>query len=135
MRISRFGSRVCSRLRPRLRFEHDRLKSVLPLEITPTEVKRRIDAGEELSLIDVREPQEYDTCHIDGATLIPMRDIPQQFERLEETPTPLIVFCHHGVRSLTVVAWLREQGLSDCMSMSGGIDAWSREIDATVPRY
>ena len=115
--------------------KHARLGSVLPLEITPTEVKRRLEAGEELSLIDVRELAEHQICQIDGATLIPMRDVSQQFDRLEEAPMPLIVFCHHGVRSLTVVSWLREQGLTECLSMTGGIDAWSREVDPTIPRY
>lgn len=105
------------------------------LEVTAAEVKRRLDAGEVLNLIDVREPDEYQVCRIDGATLIPMRQISQQFERLEETTAPLIVFCHHGVRSLNVVEWLREQGLSDCQSMAGGIDAWSREVDPAVARY
>jgi rhodanese-related sulfurtransferase len=108
---------------------------VLPIEIIPSEVKRLIDAGQEFSLIDVREAEEYKISRIDGATLIPMRELPQQFDRLEEVPTPLIVFCHHGVRSLTVVQWLREQGLTECQSMVGGIDAWSREIDRAVPRY
>ncbi len=105
------------------------------LEITPSEVKRRLDAGEVLDLIDVREPEEYRICRIAGATLIPMRQISQQFERLEESTAPLVVFCHHGVRSLNVVGWLRDQGLSDCLSMAGGIDAWSREVDPAVPRY
>jgi len=104
-------------------------------EITPREVKRRLDDGEVLNLIDVREPEEFRTCRIDGATLIPMRLISQQLERLEEATAPLIVFCHHGVRSLNVVSWLREQGLADCQSMAGGIDAWSREVDPAVPRY
>ena len=113
----------------------DRLEGVLPLEITPMEVKRRMDNGEELSIIDVREPQEHQICRIDPSTLIPMREIPMQLDRLEEAATPLIVFCHHGVRSLTVVTWLREQGLTECTSMAGGIDAWSLEIDPTVPRY
>jgi rhodanese-related sulfurtransferase len=107
----------------------------IPLEITPTEVKRRVDAGEELSLIDVRDQVEHQICRIDGATLIPMREISQQFDRLEEIAMPLIVFCHHGVRSLTVVSWLREQGLPECTSMAGGIDAWSREVDPKTPRY
>jgi rhodanese-related sulfurtransferase len=106
-----------------------------PLEITPADVKRSLDEGDEFSLIDVREPEEHQICQIVGATLIPMRDISKQFDRLEEVPMPLVVFCHHGVRSLTVVAWLREQGLAECMSMAGGIDAWSRDIDPTVPRY
>jgi rhodanese-related sulfurtransferase len=106
-----------------------------PLEITAPEVKRRLDAGEVLNLVDVREPEEYQICRIDGANLIPMRQISQQLERLEEATAPLIVFCHHGVRSLNVVGWLREQGLADCQSMAGGIDSWSREVDPGVPRY
>jgi rhodanese-related sulfurtransferase len=107
----------------------------LPLEITVTEVKRLIEAGEVHTLLDVREPDEHQVCQIDGATLIPMREISKQFDRLEEVATPLIVFCHHGVRSLNVVSWLREQGLMDCQSMAGGIDAWSRDVDPTVRRY
>jgi len=106
-----------------------------PLEISPVDVKRSLDAGDEFSLIDVREPEEVQICRLEGAVLIPMRDISKQFDRLEEAPMPLIIFCHHGVRSLTVVSWLRDQGLSECMSMAGGIDAWSREVDPTVPRY
>jgi rhodanese-related sulfurtransferase len=106
-----------------------------PFEITAPEVKRRLDAGEVLSLIDIREPEEHQICRIGGANLIPMRQISQQLERLEEATAPLIFFCHHGVRSLNVVEWLREQGLTDCQSMAGGIDAWSREVDPSVPRY
>jgi rhodanese-related sulfurtransferase len=106
-----------------------------PHEITAAEVKRRLDAGEVIDLIDVREPEEFQICRIEGAILIPMRQISQQFERLEDATAPLILFCHHGVRSLNVVAWLREQGLTDCQSMAGGIDAWSREVDPAVPRY
>jgi rhodanese-related sulfurtransferase len=106
-----------------------------PLEITPGEVKRRLDGGEPLTLIDVREIPERNICHIDGATLIPMNEIPKQLERLRREPAPLVVFCHHGVRSLRVVSWLREQGFADCQSMSGGIDAWSLAVDPAVPRY
>lgn len=105
------------------------------LEITAPEVHRRLEAGEALTLIDVREPEEHQICRIDGATLIPMRQIPKQFEHLEGAAAPLVVFCHHGVRSLNVVEWLREQGITDCLSMAGGIDAWSREVDPGVPRY
>jgi rhodanese-related sulfurtransferase len=110
-------------------------RMLLPLEITPTEVKQRLNAAEEILLIDVREPEEHQICHIEGAMLIPMREVPKQFERLEQAPGNVIVFCHYGVRSLTVVRWLREHGLSACQSMAGGIDAWSRGIDSTVPRY
>jgi rhodanese-related sulfurtransferase len=109
----------------------------LPLEITPQEVKQRLDAGEKLALIDVREPSELQQTRIAGAELIPMRTVPAELSRLEARSDDgvLIVFCHHGVRSLSVVNWLREQGVSECQSMAGGIDRWSREIDPKVPRY
>lgn len=107
----------------------------VPFEITPAEVKRRLAAGETLQLVDVREPAEYELCRIEDATLIPMRNIPQQFERLEHSAAQLVIFCHHGVRSLQVVAWLREQGIEDCQSMSGGIEAWSLDVDPAVARY
>jgi rhodanese-related sulfurtransferase len=110
--------------------------SVAPVEITPREVQRRRDAGEKLRLIDVREPLEYQTAHIQGAELIPMGDIPTALAKLAvEDGAPLIVICHHGVRSLNVVSWLREQGVAGCQSMAGGIDRWSQEIDPSVPRY
>ena len=110
---------------------------MLPLEIAPGEVKRRIDAGEKLYLIDVREPFERAQSSIAGSELVPMRSVPASLPQLQlrAAEAPLIVFCHHGVRSLNVVAWLREQGVENCQSMSGGIDLWSVEIDARVPRY
>ena len=109
----------------------------LPLEATPQDVQRRIDAGESLILIDVREPEEFAITRIEGATLIPMRTIPANLQQLDARAdeATLIVFCHHGVRSLNVVCWLREQGVPACQSMAGGIDAWSTLIDPSVPRY
>jgi rhodanese-related sulfurtransferase len=107
----------------------------LPLEITPQEVKRCLDAGEPLHLIDVREPAEFQAARLEGAELIPMRDIPAALRALERADDRLIVLCHHGVRSLRVVCWLREQGLASCQSLAGGIDRWSLEIDPRVPRY
>jgi rhodanese-related sulfurtransferase len=109
----------------------------MDFEIAPAEVKRRQDAGEKLHLIDVREPNEFALARIEGAELIPMRQVPGELQRLETRAdeAPLIVFCHHGVRSLNVVNWLRGQGLDACQSMAGGIDAWSIAIDPTVPRY
>ena len=105
------------------------------LEITPHEVKQRLDAGEKLRLIDVREPFEFQQARIEGSELIPMRSVPQALPSLDTEAAPLIVFCHHGMRSLQVVSWLREQGVERCSSMAGGIDRWSLEIDSTVPRY
>ena len=107
----------------------------LSLEITPGEVKQRLDSGEKLRLVDVREPFEFQQAHIEGSELIPMRSVPQALPSLEAEEAPLIVFCHHGMRSLQVVSWLREQGVEQCVSMAGGIDRWSLEIDPNVPRY
>lgn len=109
--------------------------SNLPAEITPLEVKALLDSGVPLRIIDVREPAEHEVCHIEGATLIPMRSIPEHLNELDADDTPIVVFCHHGVRSLSVVDWLRRQGVENCRSMAGGIDLWSLQIDPSVPRY
>ena len=108
----------------------------LPLEIIPRDLHRRLQAGEKLALIDVREPNEFQIARIAGAELIPMRTVPAELSRLDAQAdeAPLIVFCHHGVRSLNVVNWLREQGVA-CQSLAGGIDRWSLEIDPSIPRY
>lgn len=107
----------------------------LPIEITPAEVSALLKKGEPLRMIDVREPAEHAICHIDGAALIPMQTVPQHLVELDAADSRIVVFCHHGMRSLSVVDWLRRQGVENCQSMTGGIDLWSREIDPTVPRY
>lgn len=109
----------------------------LPFEISVADVKAKLDAGETLALIDVREPFEHAIASIDGAELIPMNTVPARLTDLEAQAdgAVLVVFCHHGMRSLNVVNWLRGQGVSACQSMAGGIDAWSALIDAQVPRY
>jgi len=111
--------------------------NALPLETSPQDVKQSLDAGRRLFLIDVREPVEFELARIQGAELIPMRSVPSDLQRLEawSDQGPLIVYCHHGVRSMNVVNWLREQGIAHCQSMAGGIDRWSREIDPSVPQY
>ena len=108
-----------------------------PLEIAPQEVKKRLDAGEKLHLIDVREPHEFAQARIEGAVPVPMRQVPGELQDLEARSDDglLIVYCHHGVRSFNVVHWLREQGVEQCASMAGGIDAWSLTVDPAVPRY
>ena len=106
------------------------------LEISVAEVKRRRDAGEPVHLIDVREPEEFRIAHIAGAELIPMGTIPAQIQRLEAMAdeAPLVVYCHHGIRSLNVADWLRRNGV-EALSMAGGIETWSLDIDPSVPRY
>src|SRR6516225_11971752 len=98
----------------------------MTLEISAADVKRRLDAGEKLHLIDVREPHEFAIAKIANSELIPMRQIPGELQSLEAKAdsAPLVVYCHHGVRSLNVVNWLRQQGVEECVSLAGGIDAW-----------
>ena len=109
----------------------------LPLEISPQEVKLRLDSGEKLHLIDVREPYEFEQARLQGADLIPMRTVPGELPSLEARAEEgtLVVYCHHGIRSLNAVSWLREQGVEACQSMAGGIEAWSLTVDPSVPRY
>ena len=109
----------------------------LPLEITPQEVTDRLKRDRPPVLLDVREPQEFALCHIEGSELVPMNTVPAELQRLESLAdeADIITICHHGVRSLQVVYWLRQQGLENCFSMTGGIDRWSAEIDTSVPRY
>jgi len=104
-------------------------------EITPEGVKAKLDAGEEFVLLDVREPWEFETARIDGAKLIPMGDVPSRAHTELDPEEPIVVLCHHGVRSMNVTAWLRQQGFEKAQSMRGGIDAWSRRVDEEVPTY
>ena len=104
-------------------------------EITPEEVKMKLDQGEQFTLLDVREPWEFDAARIDGAKLIPMGDIPARAYQELDPEDHIVVICHHGVRSMNVTAWLRQQGFEKAQSMRGGIDAWSRRVDGKVPLY
>ena len=105
------------------------------MEISVREVKRKLEAGEKVKLVDVREPSEFQRCRIEGAELIPMRAVPRHVEKLAAEEAEVVVFCHHGVRSEEVVEWLRENGVEKARSMAGGIDAWSCQVDPDVPRY
>ena len=104
------------------------------LEITPAEVKQRLDRGEKLALIDVREPWVFNICSIEGAKLIPMGTVPANLQALD-SDDEIIVYCHRGMRSLDVAVWLRGQGVAQAKSLAGGIERWSLEIDPNVPRY
>ncbi len=104
------------------------------IEVSPQEVKLRLDHGEKFLFVDVRESWEYDTTRIAGSKLIPMREIPANLAALESADD-VVLFCHHGMRSLDAAAWLRSQGVKGARSMAGGIDRWSIEIDPLVPRY
>jgi rhodanese-related sulfurtransferase len=104
-------------------------------EITPEVVKAKLAAAEEFMLLDVREPWEFETAKIVGAKLMPMGDVPTRAHQELDPDSPIVVICHHGVRSMNVTVWLRQQGFEKAQSMRGGIDAWSRRVDDKVPVY
>jgi rhodanese-related sulfurtransferase len=108
--------------------------SLANIEITPREVKDLLTRDDKVLFVDVREPWEYDAAHIEGSVLIPLGQIPASLPRLESAEQ-LVLFCHHGMRSLDAAAWLRAQGVEGAKSMCGGIERWSTEIDPSVPRY
>ena len=85
-------------------------------------------------LLDVREPWEFETARIEGAKNIPMGDVPGRVQELDPDEH-IVVVCHHGVRSLTVTNWLRQQGFEKVQSMRGGVDGWARTVDPKVPLY
>jgi rhodanese-related sulfurtransferase len=104
-------------------------------EIAVEEVKLKLDRAESFTLLDVREPWEFETAQISGAKLMPMGDVPSRAHQELDPDDSIIVICHHGVRSMNVTAWLRQQGFDKAQSMRGGIDAWSRCVDPQVPVY
>lgn len=104
-------------------------------EISVEDVKGKMDAGESFTLLDVREPWEFETARITGAKLMPMGDVPSRAHQELDPEDHTVVMCHHGVRSMNVTVWLRQQGFEKAQSMRGGIDAWSRQVDEKVPKY
>ena len=107
----------------------------MDLEITVDQLKQQLASEHPPLLLDVREPWEYQTAHIEGAKLMPMNEVPgKAFAELDEDQ-PIAVLCHHGARSLSVANWLQGQGFSKAQSVAGGIDHWSQAIDPKVPRY
>ena len=85
-------------------------------------------------ILDVREPWEFDTCHIPGARLIPMQQVA---ERIDEVPadSDIVVVCHHGARSMQVANYLAEAGRDRVYNLRGGVAAWAEQVDPTMPRY
>lgn len=110
---------------------------MLDYEITTQDLKQLLaaDASEKPVVLDVREPWEFDAAHIKGSTLIPMGDLPSRAFNELDPEAHIVTVCHHGVRSMNVAVWLRNQGFENAQSLRGGIDAWSAEIDPAVPRY
>lgn len=110
--------------------------SELSLEIECLQVKEMIDQGEEFLLLDCRNPEEYVLAHLEQAQLIPMQELPRRISELVPYKSSrIVVYCHHGRRSLQVTAWLRQQGFLKSQNMTGGIDAWSLVVEPRLPRY
>jgi rhodanese-related sulfurtransferase len=107
----------------------------MDFEITPEEVEAKLKRSEPFTLLDVREPWEFEVSRIDASKHMPMGDVPSRAHQELDPDEEIVVVCHHGVRSLNVTYWLREQGFERVQSMRGGIDAWARRVDAKVPLY
>jgi len=108
----------------------------LPVEIDCEAVQALQRAGEPFLFLDCREQNEFDTAHIAGTSLLPMSELQNRMDELENHRSDrIVIHCHHGGRSLRVANWLRNQGFAQAQSMVGGIDAWAQHIDPTVPRY
>jgi adenylyltransferase/sulfurtransferase len=103
-------------------------------EITPTDLKRRLDSGEDIFLLDVREPVEWQICRLDGAVLIPMNTIPARMHELDSA-REIVVYCRSGKRSAQITAFLKAAGFRKVKNLQGGILQWSDEVDPTVPKY
>ncbi len=104
-------------------------------EITTDECKSYLEqATEKPLLLDVREPWEYQVVHLENSRLVPMRQIPQ----IEDTLDPdqeIIVICHHGIRSRQVALYLENKGFTNVVNLRGGVDAWARHTDMSLPTY
>jgi rhodanese-related sulfurtransferase len=103
-------------------------------EISTLELKAMLDAPSPPAVLDVREDWEWQRAHIDAARHMPMGQVPDRLSELDRG-RDLVVMCHHGGRSRQIVLFLEQQGFDRASSLRGGIDAWSREVDPSVPTY
>ncbi len=104
--------------------------------MTPTELSERLAAGDDLALLDVREPNEHEFVSLPNSVHIPLRELPARIAELEPLrDRETVVYCHHGVRSAHAIGYLRQLGFERLHNLAGGIDRWSLEVDPTLPRY
>jgi rhodanese-related sulfurtransferase len=103
-------------------------------EITPKELKVRLDAGEAIDIIDIREAWELHQSRLAEAMHIPMNDIPASLDRIPRDK-PVVLMCHMGSRSAMVANWMQKQGYDNVYSLAGGIDRWAEEVDPSIPVY
>ncbi|MCA9539686.1 MAG: hypothetical protein KC620_12405 [Myxococcales bacterium] len=103
-------------------------------QLTPAEAADALASPMPPRLLDVRTQTEHRLARIRGAHYIPMDQLPKRIEELDPHE-PIIVMCHHGLRSMQVALWLRARGFTAVDNLAGGIERWSREVDPSVPRY
>lgn len=106
----------------------------MPTLLTPAELTARLTSGELWRLLDVRQPWEFEIANVAGTVFMPMPEVPARFAELDPAQ-PTAVLCHTGVRSARVAGWLLANGFATVANIEGGIDAWSREVDDSIPRY
>jgi len=105
-------------------------------EISCRDLAARIAAGEPIHLLDVRQPDEHAFAALPASQLIPLNELPLRFAEIAAgEDRTVVVYCHHGVRSLMAANFLLSKGFSSVLSLAGGIDAWSRKVDPAMPRY
>jgi rhodanese-related sulfurtransferase len=110
------------------------LTVMLNFEITPEQLAS-LKEKKTLILLDVREPWEFEVARIEGSLLMPMGEISSRAFQELDPEAHIITICHHGVRSMNVAVWLRNQGFETVQSLAGGIDDWSARVDTSIPRY
>lgn len=103
-------------------------------QLSAIELNNKIQDKGQLSLLDVREPFEFEYAHIDGSVLIPLNQIPGRLRELDVNKE-IVVICHHGIRSMQAANFLAQVGFRQISNLVGGIDAWSIEVDSSVVRY
>ena len=103
-------------------------------EITAQELKARLDKGDDLFILDVREPAEYAVCKLNGSTLIPLGEVAKRLNELDNS-REIVVHCKLGGRSAKAVDILRSAGFQKVKNLVGGIDGWAQKVDPTMPRY
>lgn len=103
-------------------------------EVAPIALKRSLDRGQQITLLDVREPFEYEICHLEGSKLIPLDQLDGRLEELDQS-AKLVVYCHTGRRSATATQFLLSKGFKNAKNLKGGIKAWGEEVDPEMPMY
>ena len=106
------------------------------LDLTPADLYRRLQAGDDIQLIDVREEMEFDYCHLPGSQLLPLGELPRRAESEVRAEGLVVVICHHGVRSAQAASYLRQRlGRTNVLNLRGGVDAWALQVDPAFPVY